>query len=92
MTESQEFHRVSDVALATVLTLEGHDHQDMEVDGDTVYWLFRNTPGVTGIVDLYAEKKCLVEPREYNALFAKMKGRMFALLDEDRKQRKIHSV
>lgn len=79
----EEFHRCNDMALVTWLKLKGHAVQAvrMEASTKTCFWYFRNTDRLHDDIDTFHTKAALVEPTEYNKLFARTKREFYDLTD-----------
>lgn len=82
--DPDEFHRVNDLALVAVLSLQGHTPQSMEMDGRTCYWIFRVSDGLMDVIDDFGSHRSAVEPREYNREFSRLKKEMFTFINETR--------
>jgi hypothetical protein len=74
-------YRTSDMALSAYLKVEGHDCQDVVLDGDTCYWIFVSTPRLVGCIEAFRGGAVQVDLKEYNRLFGATKREFYSLTD-----------
>lgn len=82
-------YRTSDMALASFLKLEGHDCQDIQLQGDTCYWMFLSTPNLVERIEAFRNERVLVDLKAYNRIFGLTKREFYDLSDDpaNRRQR-----
>lgn len=69
--------RTNDMAMATMLKMEGHSVQGMEWEANTCYWVFMRTDGLVEMVQDFQESRARVDPKRYNREFTKTKQELW---------------
>ncbi len=70
-------YKTSDMALVTYLRMLGHAPQAFGWVSGTCTWTFTPAGNMMGEVDKFLAGEALVEPKEYNRLFASSKREMY---------------
>lgn len=86
--DPEEFYRTNDMAQATYLKLQGHSVQRVAWADDSCYWYYRITDAMLDDLEDFSEGKALVEPREYNRFFNRVKREFYEVKDS-RLQRQV---
>jgi hypothetical protein len=76
---AQEFH-TNDLALATVLHVEGRKMERLELQDGVAFWVFELSPQYRRIVDEYEAKTYRVEPKTYNQTLRHVRRELFTFL------------
>lgn len=72
----QDVFKTDDMALAAFISLTIAPDR-FEWDGDSCYWIFPKTDNLQGLVTDFSGGNARVDPKAFNARFAKMKREMF---------------
>lgn len=76
--------RTDDLALATVLGIEGQPHDRLEMDGDGAEWVFDDCEELRAVVEMYGRNKSRVEPRRFMREVRSVRDELYAFLDNRR--------
>lgn len=75
--------RTSDMTLVTVLSLEGHEAQRMElIDGRSVHWVYANDGAITDTVRTYQQGNSRLEPRSLVKRLTDVRKKMNRFIDQ----------
>lgn len=72
MKEVTDFE-TNDMGLATFLELKGFTHYKIYWRDNTHFWVFSETDECTEAIALWMRYAAVVEPREYNRVFGRLK-------------------
>ena len=75
--DPEEFFRTNDMAMATYLKLQGFPVQVIEWKSGTCYWIFRVSDFMLDELEKFQEGRAMVEPREYNRIYARSKREFY---------------
>lgn len=75
--DPDDFYRTNHMAEAAFLRLRGFAHQSKAWEDGTCYWYFDKSDALMSEVDAYLSGDALVEPKDYNAAFGKVKDELF---------------
>ena len=75
--DPEEFYRTNEMSLATYLEMRGHALQVIRWESNTCYWVFRVTDAILDDIEDFSSGNALVEPREYNRVFTRVKREFY---------------
>jgi hypothetical protein len=79
-----ESYRTSDLALASFLKMEGHEHATLEiVDGDnrSAVWMYLRNARIDKLLEDYSAGRARVEPKTFLSVTKDVRSTMFEALD-----------